>query len=90
MIKATRWFAYLVLLGGVIGAFLSFNVYSWAPSASTLGGGGVGFLLFGSISLSLEYKEEAEKQRKAMLEELKAIRKHLCPEAPAEQKEETK
>lgn len=89
MIKATRWFAYLVLLGGVIGAFLSFNVYSWAPSASTLGGV-VGFLLFGSISLSLEYKEEAEKQRKAMLEELKAIRKHLCPEAPAEQKEETK
>lgn len=87
MVKATRWFAYLVLLGGVVGAFLSFNVYSWAPSASALGGGVVGFLLFGSISLSLEYKEEAEKQRKAMLEELKAIRQHLCPEVAEEQQE---
>ena len=90
MTKATRWFAYLVLLGGVIGAFLSFSAYNWVPSASILGGGIVGFLLFGSISLSLEYKEEAEKQRKAMLEELKTIRQHLCPEAPAEQQEEGK
>lgn len=90
MIKATRWFANLVLVAGAVGAFLYAGSFAWVTAGEIFAAAIVNFLLFGSISLSLEYKEEAEKQRKAMLEELKAIRKQLCPEAPAEPKEETK
>lgn len=90
MIKATRWFAYLVLVAGAVGAFLYAGSFAWVTAGEIFASAFVTFLLIGSISLSLEYKEEAEKQRKAMLEELKAIRQQLCPEAPAEPKEETK
>ena len=90
MIKATRYFAYLVLVAGAVGAFLYDGSFAWVTAGEIFAAAIVNFLLFGSISLSLEYKEEAEKQHKAMLEELKAIRQQLCPEAPAEQKEETK
>ena len=90
MTKATRYFAYLVLVVGVTGALILATNFAFVTAGEILAAAFVTFLLFGSISDILAEQEQARKQRESMLEELKAIRQHLCPETPAEQQEEGK